>query len=105
MGIHCIKIEMAVKKMGVFFEKREYSKPVRRWHTLVLILMIVLFVIAIFYDFSLHILKYSYLLAGLSSFIDGIEGYIRRNEWKRRFLIDFAFTFLWFFMFFTLKIN
>lgn len=81
--------------MGLFFEKRESTKPFIIIRILLMIVIVFIFVIGIVNDFDFFFIRLLFMLLGISSILDGIERYIKReNKW--RYFFDFVMGLLWF---------
>ena len=81
--------------MGLFFEKRESTKPFRIIRYLLITVKIVLFIMAISSNFDFFYLGILFMLVGVSNVLDGIESYLKKvNKW--RYISDFGFAILWF---------
>ncbi|MFH0070505.1 hypothetical protein [Peribacillus sp. NPDC056705] len=88
--------------MGLFFKKRESTKPSTKPFILIRYLMVIAMVLILIFslinDFNLNFIKYIILLAGIGSIIDGIES-IFKKENKKQMLLDFSFAVIWFALF------
>ncbi|RCW40093.1 hypothetical protein DFP97_1425 [Paenibacillus prosopidis] len=81
--------------MGLFFEKRESTKPFIIIRILLMIVIVFIFVIGIVNDFDFFFMRLLFMLLGVSSILDGIERYLKReNKW--RYYFDFGMGLLWF---------
>jgi hypothetical protein len=81
--------------MGMFFEKRESTKPFKIIRFLFIIATIVLFIVAISSGFDFFYLGIIFMLVGVSNILDGIESYLKKeNKW--RYILEFGFAILWF---------
>jgi hypothetical protein len=80
--------------MGIFFEKRESTKPFKIIRFLLIIVTIVLFIVAISSGFDFFYLGILFMLVGVSNTLDGIESYLKKeNKW--RYISEFGFAILW----------
>ena len=82
--------------MGLFFEKRvkkKSSKPFIVLKILLVIIALFILVMSIITDFD-YLLRSLFILFGVNSIIDGIEGYFQKEE-KRFYLLDFGFGVLY----------
>jgi hypothetical protein len=81
--------------MGMFFEKRESTKPFRIIRYLFIIVTIVIFIVAISSGFDFFYLGILFMLVGVSNILDGIESYLKKeNKW--RYISEFGFAILLF---------
>lgn len=91
--------------MGLFFEKvpkLSSSKKVTVFRALIVVTMVILLILAITNDLDLFFIKWLFIAAGVSSIVDGIEGYLQKVD-KRFYLINFGFAVLWLLLPFILK--
>ncbi|MFC0275027.1 hypothetical protein ACFFIX_27410 [Metabacillus herbersteinensis] len=91
--------------MGLFFQKRSYeksAKPIIVIRTLMAISMGILLVMGIINGLDFFFLRLIFILAGVGSFMDGVESYFQREN-KRVYLVDFGFAILWFIFSFQLS--
>ncbi|CAH0314752.1 hypothetical protein SRABI96_05163 [Peribacillus sp. Bi96] len=86
--------------MGLFFEKRESTKPFILIRYVMIIAMGLLLLLVIINDFNFDLMKNICILLGIGSIIDGFEDfYIKEN--KRQMLLNFGIAFIWFVVFFV----
>ncbi|MDO7485768.1 hypothetical protein Q5O89_07670 [Peribacillus frigoritolerans] len=84
--------------MGLFFEKRESTKPFILIRYLMIIAMGLILILCIINDFNFNFIKYIYLLLGIGSIIDGFESFLKKEN-KRPMLLNFGIAFMWFVLF------
>jgi len=83
--------------MGLFFEKgpkKKSSIPVTVFRVLIVVAMVILLILAITNDFDFFFIKWLFIVAGVSSFVDGIEGYLQKVD-KKFYIINFGFAIFW----------
>ncbi|MED3787032.1 hypothetical protein P4576_07140 [Peribacillus frigoritolerans] len=78
--------------MGLFFEKRESTKPFILIRYLMIIAMGLILILCIINGFNF--IKYIYLLLGIGSIIDGFESFLKKEN-KRQMLLNFGIAFMW----------
>ncbi|QBP39744.1 hypothetical protein [Paenisporosarcina antarctica] len=91
--------------MGLFFEKvpkLNSSKTVTVFRSFIVVTMVTLLILAIINDFDFFFIKWLFIAAGISSFVDGIEGYLQKVD-KKFYLFNFGFAVLWILFPFILK--
>ncbi|MGM9955198.1 MAG: hypothetical protein ACI35J_04950 [Peribacillus sp.] len=84
--------------MGIFFIKRGNAKRTKAnmiLHTMIAVAMIILLVMAIINGKDFFYLKLIFLLAGISSIIDGMESYLQKEK-RKVYLLDFGYALVWF---------
>jgi hypothetical protein len=81
--------------MGLFFEKRESTRPFKVIRHLLIIIILAIFVSAIINDFDFFFMRLLFMFVGISSFFDGIENYYFNRDNKWRYISDFVFGLLW----------
>jgi uncharacterized membrane protein HdeD (DUF308 family) len=82
--------------MGLFFGKRvkkKSSKPFIVLKILLVIISLFILVMSIINDFD-FLFRWLFILFGINSIIDGIEGYFQKED-KRFYLLDFGFGVLY----------
>ncbi|WP_053366488.1 hypothetical protein [Bacillus sp. FJAT-27245] len=75
--------------MGLFFEKRESSKPFIWLRHFIMLMVLVVIGAAILNGFSSIYLTILWIIFGCSSILDGIEAYLKKTA-KKRYLMDFG---------------
>ncbi|MGE7603472.1 hypothetical protein ACQKL5_13440 [Peribacillus sp. NPDC097675] len=86
--------------MGLFFIKRGNAKRTKAnmiLHTMIAmiaVLMIILLLMAVINGKELFYLKLIFLLAGISSIIDGLESYLQKEK-RKVYLLDFGYALVW----------
>ncbi|WP_017380983.1 hypothetical protein [Paenisporosarcina sp. TG-14] len=91
--------------MGIFFEKvpkLTSSKKVTVFRALIVVTMVILLILAITNDMDFFFIKWLFIAAGISSFVDGFEAYLQKVD-KKFYLINFGFAVLWILFPFILK--
>ncbi|CAH0158000.1 hypothetical protein [Peribacillus simplex] len=83
--------------MGLFFEKSESTKPFILIRYLMIILMGLIVILGIIYEFNF--IKYLLILLGIGSMIDAFERLLKKEN-KSRMLLDLGVAFVWFTLFF-----
>jgi hypothetical protein len=86
--------------MGLFFEKRDSTKPFEIIKYLILTIGTFILIFSIINDFNLGILMFLFLLSAIGSIIDGIESYLKKEN-KNRILLDFGIALIWIVSFFV----
>ena len=84
--------------MGLFFQTRstkKSGKPIIVIRTLMVIAMGILLIVGIINGADFFFLSLIFILAGLGSLIDALEGYFQKEN-KRVYLVDLGFAILWF---------
>ncbi|MFJ7367259.1 hypothetical protein ACIQWQ_24600 [Peribacillus frigoritolerans] len=82
--------------MGLFFEKRESTKPfILIRHLMMMIAMGLLLLLGLINDFNFNFLKYIIFLSGIGSIIDGFEWFFKKEN-KKQMLLDFGMAVIWF---------
>lgn len=84
--------------MGLFFKTRENANRTKLsavHNTIVALVMLILIVLAIFDGLDSFYLKLVFIVAGISSIIDGVVSY-RLRENRSVYLLDFGYALLWF---------
>ncbi|MCK1982618.1 MULTISPECIES: hypothetical protein [Peribacillus] len=82
--------------MGLFFEKRESTKPFILIRYLMIIAMGLILILSIINDFNF--IKNIYLLLGIGSIIDAFESFLKKEN-QRRILMNFGIACMWFVVF------
>jgi hypothetical protein len=82
--------------MGMFFEKSDSpsTKPFLTIRYVILIIMVFILIVGIVKGFDFYYLKFLFLVCGIGSIIDGIEGVLKKER-QRRIVLDFALGFVW----------
>ncbi|MFE5431681.1 hypothetical protein [Peribacillus simplex] len=81
--------------MGLFFEKRESTKPFILIRHLMMIAMGLILLLGLINDFNFNFLKYIIFLSGIGSIIDGFERFLKKEN-KKQMLLDFGMAVIWF---------
>ncbi|SIS14228.1 hypothetical protein SAMN05878482_1201 [Peribacillus simplex] len=79
--------------MGLFYEKRESTKPFILIRYLMIIAMGLILILCIINDFNF--IKNIYLLLGIGSIVDGFESFLKKEN-KRKVLLNLGIAFMWF---------
>jgi hypothetical protein len=89
--------------MGLFFQDEEVKRTKTTVITRIIIglLMVILFIYAIFTEFDFLFLRLMFILGGFGWILDAVEKYLQRKEGKG-FLIDLGFAMVWFILAFVL---
>ncbi|MCK2005570.1 hypothetical protein MZM54_29980 [[Brevibacterium] frigoritolerans] len=82
--------------IGLFFEKRESTKPFILIRYLLIITMGLILILCTINDFKF--IKNIYLLLGIGSIIDVFESFLKKEN-KRQMLLYFGIAFMWFVVF------
>ena len=83
-------------RMGLFFQKgsnKKSAKPIIVIRNLMVITMGILLVLAIINGVDFFFLRLIFILAGLGSIINSVEGYFQREN-KKVYLLDLGFAIL-----------
>lgn len=86
--------------MGIFFIKRGNAKRTKAnmiFNTMIAVAMVILLVMALINGKDLFYIKLIFLLAGISSTVDGIESYVQKEK-RKVYLLDFGYALVWFFL-------
>lgn len=86
--------------MGIFFIKRGNAKRTKAnvlFNTMIAGAMVILLVMALINGKDLYYIKLIFLLAGISSIVDGIESYLQKEK-RKVYLLDFGYALVWFFL-------
>lgn len=86
--------------MGIFFIKRGNAKRTKAnviFNTMIAGAMLILLVMALINGKDIFYIKLIFLLAGISSIVDGIESYLQKEK-RKVYLLDFGYALVWFFL-------
>lgn len=86
--------------MGIFFIKRGNAKRTKAnviFNTMIAGAMVILLVMALINGKAIFYIKLIFLLAGISSIVDGIESYLQKEK-RKVYLLDFGYALVWFFL-------
>ncbi|MDM5219681.1 hypothetical protein QUF86_02470 [Peribacillus sp. NJ11] len=89
--------------MGLFFEKRESTKPFILIRYLMIIATGLILILSLINDFNFNFIKYIILLSGIGSIIDGFECFLKKEN-KMQMLLDFGIAVIWFAVFLVLHL-
>jgi uncharacterized membrane protein len=93
--VYRVKNKGGVFYMGLFFEKRESTKPFIILRILMLVILGVIVLTILINGFDFLFLRLAFILAGIMSVIDGVESYLKKeNKWRH--LSDLGVGLLWF---------
>lgn len=85
--------------MGLFFKKRGNAKKRTKvniiLNTITAIAMVVLLIMAIINGLDFVYFKLIFIVAGISSMIDGVESYLQKEN-RKVYFRDFGYAMVWF---------
>lgn len=84
-------------EIGVLFQdgQEKITKPMMMVRAIVVILMLIILVFWVINGLDFSLLKWIFILAGISAVFDGVAKFIQRNR-SKAYLIEFGFALLWF---------